>query len=302
MVLISIVLFLGGAILLLNKRARSINIMSDFDECTHLIGALKNILVQIQKHRGLTTAFLSSNEKEYRGVIQEKKRLADEMWISLISEHPTVIEDPLYLGITDHWERLKKRWPNGSVANNIEQHNRLILNLIRLIDSQEENNVLFASLLRKQGLAPSWKTLLETVEILGQIRAIGTSAVSSGKSKISERNKMIFLAEKAEGQLIRIIESFEQSSIANSSDEIEYYLSKSKINTRMLCVLVMENFSKPTVHNLSATHFFDLATTAIESFSLLFDSVILALQAEVLSSNSWPIFLRNTTHLKAKES
>ena len=70
----------------------------------------------------------------------------------------------------------------------------------------------------------------------------------------------------------------------------------------MLCALVVEKFSKTRVQNLSATQFFDLASAAIESLSLLFDSVILALQVEVLSSNSWPVFFHNATQLKPRES
>ena len=301
MIIVSIALFLGGIILLINRRARNVSVMLDFNKSIQLVGALKNLLVQIQKHRGLTTAYLDGGEEEFIPAIRDKRSLADKIWVSLVSDNPSLIEDSLYLGIKDHWERLKKRWPNRSVDNNIEQHNRLILNLMRLIESQEEDNILFVELLREQGLDLSWKTLLETIEMLGQIRAIGTGIVSSGKSKVLERNKMMFLVERVDGQLNKISDSFEQSSMANNSDEIRHYLILSTKKSNMLCALIVEKFEKPRIQDLSANQFFDLASTAIESLSSLFDCVILALQREALLCNSWSIYPRKITLLKPSD-
>ncbi|WP_156491858.1 MULTISPECIES: hypothetical protein [unclassified Oleiphilus] len=70
------------------------------------------------------------------------------------------------------------------MTNNIEQHNRLIINLLYLIENQAESYLPMLSFGRDSGLDVIWKELLETIEAIGQTRAIGMGVVSWIKQKI----------------------------------------------------------------------------------------------------------------------
>jgi hypothetical protein len=289
MILLVIASCLGALMLclvFLKQRARHSEIKASVIKCINLITALKNVLIVIQKHRGLTTAYLNG-QHGLKPTIDDMKALADKLWLALLSEHSELIENALYLGVSNHWERLKDRWVNQSIDNNIEQHNRLILNLLFLIDSQSESKPLASYQRGRPGLAISLKALLETIEILGQIRAIGSGMMSARKSKALERNKLSFLISKAELNLSEITLSYEQASSIEYAGKEKKYLSMSAQNWTDLVAFITEHFAKEHIQERSSDEFFDLASCVIRPLSLLFDDVLDSLKQEVSMATPW---------------
>jgi hypothetical protein len=148
-----------------------------------LVKNLKVLLIFIQQHRGLTTGYLHGDRSLDNAVRQAKQRV-DNQWRVIENDHPLIIEDQLFEGISTHWKRLSFRWQQKAVTNNIEQHNRLIINLLYLIENQAESYLPMLSFGRDSGLDVIWKELLETIEAIGQTRAIGMGVVSWIKQKI----------------------------------------------------------------------------------------------------------------------
>ena len=238
--------------------------------------ALKDLLIHIQQHRGLSTSVLHGNESLKRN-LEAKKNTLQGLWKGLLDNYPELFKDSLFEGIYSHWQRLEIRCLELSSSNNIEQHNRLITNLLYLIENQAEENRLLIHFTRQADLEVIWKELLETIEAIGQTRAIGMGLVSEGKSTAVERIQLKYLSDRVCSRLQTLNSAFMHT--AASASESETYgnfsasacikTAESKINE--LQTFINKNLLKAEIGNISGEQFFQLASSAIEPLDTLFN-------------------------------
>ncbi|KZY86205.1 hypothetical protein A3743_02680, partial [Oleiphilus sp. HI0072] len=240
----------------------------ELKNCLAQLNSLKSLLIQIQKHRGLTTGYLHG-EKTLQADIKTVRADVNKLWASLVSNHPSLTKDKLFEGISSHWQRLETRALTIEANNNIDQHNRLITNLLYLIENQTEKNSLLVALSREAGLDVIWKELLDTIESIGQTRAIGMGIVSEGKSSALDRIKLKYLNDRVstqfeslnkvflerkpgEKRVIILDDKHSTSAIKNAQTKISEL--QSFIETKLL---------NSSVDSRSGADFFQLASAAI---------------------------------------
>lgn len=248
----------------------------ELKNCLAQLNSLKSLLIQIQKHRGLTTGYLHG-EKTLQTDIKTVRADVNKLWASLVSNHPSLTKDKLFEGISSHWQRLETRALTIEANNNIDQHNRLITNLLYLIENQTEKNSLLVALSREAGLDVIWKELLDTIEAIGQTRAIGMGIVSEGKSSALDRIKLKYLNDRVstqfeslnkvflerkpgEKRVIILDDKHSTSAIKNAQTKISEL--QSFIETKLL---------NSSVDSRSGADFFQLASAAIAPLNELFD-------------------------------
>lgn len=248
----------------------------ELKNCLAQLNSLKSLLIQIQKHRGLTTGYLHG-EKTLQTDIKTVRADVNKLWASLVSNHPSLTKDKLFEGISSHWQRLETRALTIEANNNIDQHNRLITNLLYLIENQTEKNSLLVALSREAGLDVIWKELLDTIEAIGQTRAIGMGIVSEGKSSALDRIKLKYLNDRVstqfeslnkvflerkpgEKRVIILDDKHSTSAIKNAQKKISEL--QSFIETKLL---------NSSVDSRSGADFFQLASAAIAPLNELFD-------------------------------
>lgn len=248
----------------------------ELKNCLAQLNSLKSLLIQIQKHRGLTTGYLHG-EKTLQADIKTVRADVNKLWASLVSNHPSLTKDKLFEGISSHWQRLETRALTIEANNNIDQHNRLITNLLYLIENQTEKNSLLVALSREAGLDVIWKELLDTIEAIGQTRAIGMGIVSEGKSSALDRIKLKYLNDRVstqfeslnkvflerkpgEKRVIILDDKHSTSAIKNAQTKISEL--QSFIETKLL---------NSSVDSRSGADFFQLASAAIAPLNELFD-------------------------------
>ncbi|WP_197481394.1 nitrate- and nitrite sensing domain-containing protein, partial [Oleiphilus sp. HI0086] len=248
----------------------------ELKNCLAQLNSLKSLLIQIQKHRGLTTGYLHG-EKTLQADIKTVRADVNKLWASLVSNHPSLTKDKLFEGISSHWQRLETRALTIEANNNIDQHNRLITNLLYLIENQTEKNSLLVALSREAGLDVIWKELLDTIESIGQTRAIGMGIVSEGKSSALDRIKLKYLNDRVstqfeslnkvflerkpgEKRVIILDDKHSTSAIKNAQTKISEL--QSFIETKLL---------NSSVDSRSGADFFQLASAAIAPLNELFD-------------------------------
>lgn len=162
---------------------------------------LRQLLMHIQQHRGLTNSFLSGNvsvETEIERLeILIKKEIDDVEIIDGWMQENTKWES-----ILDHWTRLNVNFKTTDAESNLKQHNLLIANLLYLID-----DLAYAHHLGKLGLVAAtdtdWRNLLSIAEFVGQARALGMGAVSKGYCSSVLRIQLNHLRVKIESNISR---------------------------------------------------------------------------------------------------
>ena len=274
MVTVLIVAILLGVMAFVSHRQKTIK-HNSVRLCIDKLGKLKTLLILIQQHRGLSTGFING-DTNLQTSIDIKRSELDRQWDLIERTFPEIKEDQLFSGIASHWQRLKTRWSKQTASNNIEQHNRLILNLLYLIENHAEQNIALAKFCRHSGLDVIWNELLDTIEALGQARAIGMSMVAAKQSSAVERVQLNFLLEKVTLRMNKLREclvrpvSDDHSIKAIDKYWANDYLCKADKSVAVLFNLIEQHLFKNRIDDLASDHFFQLASAAIEPLDTLF--------------------------------
>lgn len=265
----------------LHRKRQANEQRTDAKQCLEEIGALKSLLLLIQRHRGLSSGYLNGDQSLNEAICGTANKIND-CWQHLHRSHAHLIQDSLFEGVQEHWQRLQSKWQDQEIENNIEQHNRLILNLLYLIENEAEHSSLLVRIGRSQGSDVIWKELLETIEAIGQTRAIGTSIVASGQSSAVDRIRLKFLLDKMSQHLDELEQSF-ASSENNDKQQHLSFVTKAKQQARVLSQYVEANLTHQGPTNqatsdnrgrYSSEHFFGLASAAIEPLDQLFERAL----------------------------
>lgn len=213
---------------------------------------LRNLLSSIQQHRGLTTGYLN-HDKSLLGRIEKLQRTIILNIKQVNSVDEWMIKNHNWEKITLHIQRLSKSFKNNSIENNLQQHNKLIRNVLYIIEEMaEEHHMLDISSIENIDIEFIWKDLLETTEHMGQARAIGTGIAASGKCSSVEKIKLKYLTEKINHNGKQLVKQLPHANNVSS-------------NITLLLKTIDNNFIARNDDNIiiSASEYFDIATSAL---------------------------------------
>lgn len=277
LILVSVLgIFIGILLMVFALRKHRKQTLEEVQRSLAKLVALKDVLIHIQQHRGLSTSVLHGDDLLKENLLT-KKNTIHALCQSLVNRYPELLKDALFEGIYNHWQRLDKRCLELSASNNIVQHNRLITNLLYLIENQAEENRLLMQFTREAELEVIWKELLETIEAIGQTRAIGMGLISEGKSTAVERIQLKYLSDKVCSRLKTLSTSLAKSVRSNPYNEStanvdsERYITAAQTKITELQTFIDESLLKHEIKGISGEHFFQLASSAIEPLDTLFN-------------------------------
>lgn len=221
---------------------------------------LRVILSKAQKHRGLSSGYLNGDQSS----LSELNRLQtginrDIQDIQALGEW--MKKNERWKVITEHWGRLSKRFKDLDPANNMNQHNVMIQNILYLIeDMADEHSLIRLTGTSRRSVEFLWKDLLQTIEYMGQARAIGTGVAARGKCGSVERIKLNYLHKKIERGASLVLGDLPESVIAQRevSALLEY------IDTKIL----------GSACAISPADYFAAATKALESLYSQYDLTV----------------------------
>ena len=160
--------------------------------------SLRIMLAKVQQHRGLSGAYLSGKSE----ILPQLRTLQTAINAEVVDIPRTgawMAENERWLSIVEHWGRLEQRFESNTAANNFTQHNRLIENLLNMIDDMAQAHELL--LLRSKDDKPlyvAWRDLLLASECVGQVRALGTTIISIGVCDAVSKIRLKYLVQKIE--------------------------------------------------------------------------------------------------------
>jgi hypothetical protein len=223
--------------------------------------AMRILLTHIQKHRGLSAGIISG-DRSLLPQLEEVQHLISRDLAHIASVGEWVKDNLNWLAVTAHWARLAGRLYSMSLFNNIDQHNRLIKNILVFVDDIAIEHYLTKDV---RGAPNNWRELLEAAECVGQVRALGTALTAGGK--------YFEFALKTRAELIHVMlglqELLEKTNLPVAQ---QYSVGEllSYIKSRVL-----------TSEQASATDFFACATECLDSIFLAFDSELIRAQQKL---------------------
>ncbi len=137
--------------------------------------AMRMLITHVQRHRGLASGVLSG-DRSLLSKLEEVRLQVSRDFEQIGSVGDWIKHHEEWLSITQHWARLAGNTAQLTVARNLDQHNRLIKNILVFVDEiAVEHHLHLASTLR----ANIWRDLLTLAEYVGQTRAVGTALAAS---------------------------------------------------------------------------------------------------------------------------
>ncbi|MBD1390431.1 nitrate- and nitrite sensing domain-containing protein [Neiella sp. HB171785] len=226
---------------------------------------LRELLTAVQQHRGLTNGYLNGDESA-KIRIAELQRQIGQAIAKLNQQGPWIQRSERWKSIQDHWARLSTNYINHQASYALEQHNRLVLNVLHLIeDCAEQHHLQELQLAANQPAEELWKSTLFNAEYIGQARALGTGVAASAHCSSVERIRLKYLHSKLEEY---------QLSVATSQIKGKLSPLLSSIETNVMV-------SHPSIQ---PSAYFALATEALDSVIVGFDQGLEQLNRQIKTS------------------
>lgn len=138
--------------------------------------AMRLLITHIQRHRGLSAGVIAG-DRSLQGKLDEARLQVSRDFEQISGVGEWVKQHEGWHSITQHWARLAGSGHPLSVARSIDQHNRLIKNILVFIDEIAAQHHLHTGATVKTNI---WRDLLTLAEYIGQVRALGVAVASSG--------------------------------------------------------------------------------------------------------------------------
>jgi len=227
-----------------------------FTQGIKYIKPLRLLLTNVQRHRGMTTAYING-DLQAKAEIDAISLMVDKTFQQIESFGDWMLINSKWSSLLDHWARLSKAYEQADADNNFRQHNILIANILYLIEDVADEHYLLKN--STSNTDTDWRHLLSIAEYIGQARALGMGVAVKGECTNILRVQLNHLRHK----------------IACNIEPSWPEKARNDINFLLFCIdtkLVVD------VPSIPAAEYFQLATRCIEHVLEQFDQQISQLQ------------------------
>ncbi|WP_017221443.1 nitrate- and nitrite sensing domain-containing protein [Moritella dasanensis] len=238
----------------------------------NIVTRLRELLSHVQQHRGISNALLNGDVSLTSRLTPLTLKVSNSIdGINKEFKAGDVDEQlqplPRWESITEHWSRLSTKTNQLTSANNLQQHNKLILNILYFIDDIAEQHQIY-KIVDAQGEAMRhmWLELLFTAENIGQIRAIGTGVAAANTCTSVERIRLNYLCHSLQ-------QSLDDGLMLANSEQI-----------RQLLHVVVQQVTI-AVPSIKAEEFFNLASICVEQILQEFDKQLQQFEQIIMPKN-----------------
>lgn len=224
---------------------------------------LIDLLMRLQQHRGMSSAWLAG-DRSFEGRMQQRRGDIESLIPQLREGFEREAEEycPCFTGndlrlFRFRWQELLAQLPESSVHDNIENHNRLIGQLLDWLAAAGESRIELAGEgAVRPGLVRNFAVRLpELAECLGKARALGSSVAAQGACSPVARVRLIFLVGRAEA-LLRQAAEVEAGVPAAMSAKQKVQAMEAMVRSEILLGAGVQ---------VDSEHYFNVASQAIDA-------------------------------------
>ena len=244
---------------------------------------LKNLIADIQQHRGMTNAFLSGDQsfKEELALKKSQIELKIEQLDAVDQKlGATLKTEQKWNEIKDMWNTFQKNANQLSVNETLEEHTEIIAKLLEFMNHiGNTSNLYLDTGLKNYHLTESYMNIPMMTEKIGQTRAYGSGYLAKETMTVDERTKLFVLSILISSTLEDIKNSVNTILSENVPNEtlIKANLEKTVSETEIFLDVLNKNVLYAEENNISPNHYFLLASRAIDSAFILYEIEALAL-------------------------
>lgn len=261
---------LAVVVFVISKNAQQ-TFKSNRNDGIHLSRQIKELLMNLQQHRGMVNVLLSG-DKSFAPKITQKQSSIDQD-LSKLDGHRNggLLTAKRWDAIQSQWKELRAHAANMAAPDSFEGHSRLIREVLRsMSDVAERSQMRGNDAIDPIMVNALWNELPAAAECLGQARGIGASVAAKKYCSSVARIKLNFLEERIRETMTLVTEDIgraEQSLAAAiktdwkvACEAVESFLE-----------LLESSLLKVEHPTLDAEHYFSTATKALEAVFHAFD-------------------------------
>ena len=248
-------------------------------EGIRLNGQIKQLLTNLQQHRGMVNAILSGDHsfaskisKKQEGIESDLRAIGSRLGDGLLTT-------TRWENIRENWQALHQQALQLAPEESFKRHSDLIREVLHCMgDVAERTQVGGVHPVDPALVDLLWSKLPAAAEGVGQARGMGASVAARGHCSSVARIKLRFLEERIRETMQRVsadlarIDSSRAGSLAGDWQEA----NGAVIHFLDLLESALLNVERPT---LDAGHYFDTATQALDAVFRVYDRACGAMES-----------------------
>lgn len=237
------------------------------------LALLRALISGFQRHRGLSNGVLCGDTSMSQDLASTRHSLDQHIQVAqaLDSRHRDAWDS-----LIDHWSRMREGRSNDR-ANNLKQHHLIIRNSIFLMEDIASDIDLTGGRTELGYLPCIWHEVIQAAEWAGQARALGTGIAAAGHSHAEQRVRMHFLYQKIEQLAAAAFATLHRHTNEHPHTS-EFRLQHREQVVADFLNCIKQDLLGPEKSVISAKHYFQQATQAIDELLALVDVALAQLQ------------------------
>ncbi len=225
-----------------------------------LNSGLKNLLMNVQRHRGMVNALLKGDES----FKTKATALQSDIQTNLSALYRMSKAEALYPSeinrITIAWGDLKEQALAMPVEKSFSEHVHLIEDILALLITVAEQNQLYANKVYSVAYVDIlWRLVPTTAEAVGRARAVGSGIAAAGEILTLDRIRLGFLINKIKTSMREVGERIDQAIDADRRLTRRYHEVDDGLES--FVAEVERQLLVPDKPDVQAREFFDAATS-----------------------------------------
>lgn len=239
---------------------------------------LKQLLVDLQQHRGMMAIFLGG-DKSFASRIEQKQTAIGQDIAALDAVHgQELITKERWEGIRNDWQVLRMEARSLSAEASFNRHSELIRSVLYLIGDVAERSQLVGACAADFSLVNAlWGKLPGVAESLGKARGIGSGVASKGHCSSVARTKLRFLEEHVSKTIAYVDNELDHADLSRAASFTQAWQEAHTVAQEFL-KLLDEKLLGGEHPAISAEHYFSASTKAIDAVFHAFDQACSALE------------------------
>lgn len=240
---------------------------------------VKQLLVDLQQHRGMVNAFLSG-DKSFKSRIEQKQTAIRQDIAALDTAH---VQGLL---TAKRWERIHNDW-QGLCSEalvlpaevSFRRHSELIRAVLYSMGDVAERSQIVGACAADTSLVDAlWSKLPSVAESLGQARGIGASVAAKSYCSSVARIKLRFLEERVGETMAYVNDELAHVDLTGTASFTQAW-KETHAAVQVFLKLLDEKLLKEERPTIDAEHYFSAGTQAMDAVFHAFDQASSALES-----------------------
>lgn len=238
----------------------------------------KQLLLDLQQHRGMVNAFLSG-DNSFKPKIEQKQAAIGKDIAALDAAHGHgLMTEKRWQGIRSDWQALRAAALALPAEDSFRRHSELIRAVLYSMGDIAERSQIVDLCTADGALVDAlWSKLPAVAEGLGQARGMGASVAAKGYCSSVARIKLRFLKERVSETMGWVNDDLAHADLAQAVSFTQAW-KEAHSTVREFLALLDEKLINAERPAIDAEHYFNAGTKALDAVFHTFDQASTALE------------------------